>query len=357
MLRTATIAGALASIVACGGFPTGGALAMTCSSVFDCDDGTPCTADVCNTSGLCEHTPTDGTAALVQVPYDCKQLVCERGRAVEVFDDADVRPDPCVNASCSEGTLIESPDEDGKPCVLGEGSGHCEAGMCVVACDPAAPSDPSCDDARPCTIDSCDALLAKCNHDPLDGVPAPVGNIDKDCSIILCVAGEPQELSDDSDAPTDGNECTIDFCATGVPTNEPLPLGSPCGTNGALTCDGDPIPSCVGCSLPSDCVDEDFSDCLYVLCSDPGGPMAACAALPVPDGSSCFDGFFCNGIDTCTGGMCVNHAGNPCPGADGDGDCMESCQELGAGAGDCMADDPDGSGCGANMTCSMGTCG
>ncbi len=53
--------------------------------------------------------------------------------------------------------------------------------------------------------------------------------------------------------------------------------------------------------------------------------------------ASCEDGFFCNGADTCNGGACLLHAGNPCPGPDADGDCSESCDET---AGSCTAADP-----------------
>jgi hypothetical protein len=75
-------------------------------------------------------------------------------------------------------------------------------------------------------------------------------------------------------------------------------------------------------------------------------------------GASCDDGVYCNGTDICGGGVC-GHDGDPCPGADGDGNCAESCDEA---TDACTASDPNGSACndatfcnGAD-TCSSGAC-
>ena len=83
--------------------------------------------------------------------------------------------------------------------------------------------------------------------------------------------------------------------------------------------------------------------------------LGSCAV----DGTPCDDGIFCNGEDTCSGGSCSVHAGNPCSGPDGDANCSESCDE---GTDACTAADPDGSACDdgllctAEETCSSGSC-
>ncbi|MFN2377667.1 MAG: hypothetical protein ABR538_14105 [Candidatus Binatia bacterium] len=76
---------------------------------------------------------------------------------------------------------------------------------------------------------------------------------------------------------------------------------------------------------------------------------------------SCNDGAFCNGADNCDGsGGCALHEGDPCPGADGDGDCAETCDE---GGDNCLAADVNGSSCNDGdictdgETCTAGTCG
>src|SRR5262249_55919948 len=84
----------------------------------------------------------------------------------------------------------------------------------------------------------------------------------------------------------------------------------------------------------------------------------ACSA-PDPDGSACVDGLFCNGADTCQSGACTGHAGDPCPGPDGDANCAESCDEA---SDACTANDSDGAACNDGLfcngtdTCTSGAC-
>jgi hypothetical protein len=122
------------------------------------------------------------------------------------------------------------------------------------------------------------------------------------------------------------------------------------------------------CSGGNDCPADTFAtatpcraaagDCDAVeTCS---GASAECPAdLPKDNGSSCNDGSFCNGADTCVAGACTSHAGDPCPGADGDADCSEACDEA---ADACTANDPNGSACNdgnactTGDSCSAGTC-
>ena len=71
-----------------------------------------------------------------------------------------------------------------------------------------------------------------------------------------------------------------------------------------------------------------------------------CAATP-DDGQCPQDGLYCNGTDTCSGGTCSVHPGDPCDGPDGDGDCSETCDE---GVDDCTGNDPVG------VSCDDGSC-
>lgn len=99
---------------------------------------------------------------------------------------------------------------------------------------------------------------------------------------------------------------------------------------------------------------DDGEPCTSDLCDTTG----TCTHASAPAGTSCNDGDFCNGVDTCTNGICVS-SGNPCPGADGDFDCSESCNEN---TNSCTANDPDGSSCNDGQfctltdTCSNGDC-
>src|SRR5690606_19174375 len=65
-----------------------GTMANTCSTDEQCEDNNPCTTTRCLESGICEATPFDeGTAALVQQPFDCKRTVCQGGVQIEEADD------------------------------------------------------------------------------------------------------------------------------------------------------------------------------------------------------------------------------------------------------------------------------
>lgn len=109
---------------------------------------------------------------------------------------------------------------------------------------------------------------------------------------------------------TDGLECTDDVCnATGTCTHGNTANGTACSTDS------------------NGCTDD---TCQSGLCDH------------TANSASCNDGVFCNGTDTCSGGACVVHTGDPCDGADGDADCSEMCNEA---ADACTTNDPAGSAC------------
>jgi uncharacterized membrane protein YgcG len=306
----------------------------------------------------------------VQPPYDCQRLVCDNGYPRAVPDDSDAPHRPCAQGWCSDGQAYETPEPDGAACQVGEGSGSCLGGQCIVVCDPAHPGV-VCDDGNPCTVDACDVTLANCLHEQLDGVPAPgTEQIVGDCQSTLCVAGTKVTAADDSDVPDDGNPCTLHSCTDGVPGQSLAPLGTSCG-NG-LECNDSGL--CVGCVADWECPyngtycqDPDCEGgvcgvankgvnievpgqnpgpCLKVVCDGNGWPITVNAN----DGGPCSDGSLCNGDDTCLGGNCSSHTGDPCAAnvGDPDGDCAESCQE---GTGLCADPDPNGSACDDGIAC------
>jgi YVTN family beta-propeller protein len=99
---------------------------------------------------------------------------------------------------------------------------------------------------------------------------------------------------------SDGNPCTTDVC-------NPLAGCSYTNNTGPCASDGNP------------CTDD--------VCDGAG---TCTHPLSVP-GSSCDDGTFCNGPDTCDAvGGCTNHAGDPCVGGPA---CAHTCDEA---AGNCF---------------------
>jgi hypothetical protein len=61
------------------------------------------------------------------------------------------------------------------------------------------------------------------------------------------------------------------------------------------------------------------------LMADLGWQLLSGCSGGVPDGTACDDGLFCNGADTCSGGACSSHAGDPCSGG---GECSATCNEV-----------------------------
>lgn len=69
-------------------------------------------------------------------------------------------------------------------------------------------------------------------------------------------------------------------------------------------------PEAFGCAMPGDC--PACPQCQIATCS--GGTMfteGTCGCAPAPEGSSCSDGAFCNGEETCVSGTCSPGA-TPC---------------------------------------------
>jgi len=159
------------------------------------------------------------------------------------------------------------------------------------------------------------------------------------------------DIIDATDLPNDGNDCTDDLCTAGQPSNPPLPAGTSCGQGKDLVCDDSG--TCVGCNGPEDCIGADGA-CSWRVCVD-----QECGVTNAPNGTSCNDNVYCNGADSCSNGSCSQHAGNPCDGPDGDGDCSETCRES---QNDCNGNDfngavcNDGTYCNGNDACSNGNC-
>ncbi len=207
----------------------------------------------------------------------------------------------------------------GDPCAQPD---ECASGYCVdlVCCDQACGGGAS-DDCQACSVTAGAASDGVCG--PTDGNPCDDGtycNGTETCTHGVCAngSGDPCPGPDgDSDCAESCNEAQGDCTASDPPA-------SPCGddTNNS-------------CTEPDTC--NGHGDCL---------------PNHVADGTGCDDGIFCNGTESCAGGVCANSSGPPCEGPDGDADCAESCDEATA---NCLAADQDGTPCAGGM-CLAGLC-
>ena len=117
-----------------------------------CEDGNPCTEnDFCDEAGICEGVPKscdDGNPCTDNL---CNQVTgeCYWPNNSSPCDD---EGNPCTNDVCENGTCQHKlasnmPCDDGNPCTVGD---TCNSGQCASG----APAD--CDDDEQCTADSCD---------------------------------------------------------------------------------------------------------------------------------------------------------------------------------------------------------
>jgi len=368
----------------------------------DCQDDNPCTEDFCDPEKGCEHKPLtavacddsnpctqddlclDGTCQPGMNTCDCKTdldcadyedgnlcngtLVCNEfactvdpGSVVTCNTEGDT---DCKFTTCNPltGTCgkIEAPYgsacNDADSCTVGETCfyGECLGGITLP-----------CDDASPCTADTC-SPTAGCQHDPLDeGACDDLDGCTADdtCQAGICVGG-------------------TNICGCGTQSDcAQFEDGDLC--NGTLTCkDGKCVVkegTVVSCPVPS-------SPCQTVYCSKQTGE---CKTDNLPPATLCSDNDACTGKDACYDGTCKGEAlicsdtdpctndscdpaagcvhepasdvpcddGNPCTTGDScaDGKCISGTNECVCQTdADCSNDENDK--CSGTMICLQGKC-
>ncbi len=337
-----------------------------------CDDGLFCNgADFCS-GGICSQhagSPCPGADGDGNCAEACNET-----------SDACTAPDPNGSA-CNDGLFCNGADQcsggvcsthAGSPCPGADGDSNCKE-TCSESADACTASDPNgsaCNDGLFCNgTDTCSSGACSVHQSPPCNGADGDGNCSESCNEAndTCSAADPN-----GSACNDGLFCNgTDSCSSGACTQH---QGSPCpGADGDNDCSESCSDSAGGCTGDdpegSPCNDGVFCNgadfCANGTCSvHAGNPCAgpdgdgncaevcseaadACSA-PDPNGSVCNDGVFCNGTDQCSGGLCSVHSGNPCPGADGDGNCKETCSEA---ADACTASDPNGSACTDGLFC------
>jgi deoxyribonuclease-1 len=196
-----------------------------CSSVQECDDGNPCTQDVCAPAG-CQHDPVDGTCSDADSCTTADRCVAGSCTGDPLDGDGDgYGPlqcggqdcddrDPAIHPAALEGPLgapacsdqldndcdglTDQADETCSPCETDSdcddglqcnGQETCSAGVCVFG----TPTD--CRDNDPCTTDTC-IEGGGCEHAPASGADCDDG--DPCTSPDLCLSGlcQPGEITD-----------------------------------------------------------------------------------------------------------------------------------------------------------------
>lgn len=324
----------------------GAGVCVACIEAGDCPGSdTECATRTCDPAHVCGVQYTaEGTLLAGQLVGDCLQRTCDgNGGEQSTIDDFDMPDDgnDCTIDSCSGGVVTQvasaartgCDDDNGAMC---DGSGHC-----VV-----------CVDATDCAGVDTDCLKKTCIDGMCGTAPTAQGTVltvqvDGDCQTAICDGnGGESTQEDNSDVLDDGNDCTADACAAGMPTHVPLDAKTPCGSNGGSLCDG--AGACVGCVVPEDCSGTDgvcgvrtcvsgqcgrndqpagtviasqiAGDCKVNKCDGAGNVVVSNDNTDVPvDGKQCTQ-------DLCTNGTPSNPAqpaGTPCSESEG-----TSCNSL-----------------------------
>jgi hypothetical protein len=232
---------------------------------------------------------------------------------------------------------------------------------CTVAADcPGA--DTTCRQ-RTCTGGVCGTVDAAATTVLTDPTPG-------DCHALHCDgAGGTVSVVDDADVPSDGNACTTDGCAAGVPTHVPVVTGTACSQNGGTVCGA--AGACVACNVPADCGSDTAclartctagscgvshatagtfvsnpiaGDCHTDQCDGNGNVVST-----IDDGDVPVDGLDCT-ADHCSGGVPSN------PPLAVDTACSQSGGQVCDGAGACVGCNAPGQCPGSDTICATRTC-
>ncbi len=280
----------------------------------NCNDGNPCTSDLCDPahSGAdpktgCYHEfnedPCDDQDACTEQDR-CQAGVC-KGTPVACDDENPCTQDTCEpKAGCQYQSLPdESPCDDGNECTP---KSWCSKGLCV--------GEVNCDDQDQCTDDYCDLLEKRCKHvrhtrSCNDGNPCTTADRcgeDGQCrgTPVICP----------SNACNDG-ACEV-IAGKGVCTMKPKAVGSPCDDgNGCTTDDACSAPGPDGtatCKGQAVTCAEKADDCNEGVCIPVDPQTYVCVANPKVGKPPCEDKDLCTVGDYCQYGKCVAGAPKVC---------------------------------------------
>lgn len=318
------------------------------------DDANDCTNDVCS-AGLCTHPPRaaglacgDGTFTDCNNPDTCNGAgVCLNNHAPNGTGCNDglfcTDGATCTAGLCGNGSPHDC--ADGISCtadLCNENLNICEnpiqAGFCLIA--GLCVADGSYNPLNECQW--CDDSASATNWSPVPGGVSCGSGVDTDCDnpdtcngAGGCIANNEPNGTNCTDEP---NDCTNDTCNAGVCTHTALANGEACDDGNACTttdvcnvgiCAGSDT-SAVDCNDGNACTNDSchpISGCQNTpslagtpcgspadtSCSNPDtcDGFGVCAANHEPDGTPCPDGVFCNGAESCQGGVCA--PGTPVP--------------------------------------------
>ncbi len=295
-----------------------------------------CQAPSCNPSnGICAIVPAnEGMACDDTNPCTmgehCIAGSCTGGSVPNCNDGNLCTDDQCAPETGCVNMPNASICDDGDTCTTND---ICKEGSCVGG------GQLACDDANPCTLDSCNAKKG-CEHQAIagdcdDGNACTQGD---SCVNGFCQGGSGVDCNDD-------NPCTTDSCDSATGCLYSLATG-PCD-------DGNP------CTINDGCVNGECAAGPNLDCAD-GNPCTddSCqegACLHAPNDADCSDGNACTVGDVCTAGKCTYSGLANC---DDDNVCTDDSCDPATGCVHLLGDGPcnDGNLCTVGDYCHLGEC-
>ena len=235
------------------------------ASNADCNDDNPCTADACDAGTGCQNPTVDGGPCEdgdeCTVGDECLAGVCFAGQNAQCDDGNPCTDDLCTETGGCKNVSVFKPCDDGDACTTGD---VCTEGVCqgLGALD--------CNDNEPCTNDSCDSA-AGCNNAATAGGACDDGNectTDDSCVAGVCQGAEPADCDDN-------NPCTDDGCSavggcTNVANDQACDDNNACTNNacmnracqitGMVECDDDNACTTDSCDPATGCQNPNLAD-------------------------------------------------------------------------------------------------
>lgn len=214
---------------------------------------------------------------------------------------------PCNDVQCSNhGVCI---DENGQASCECEEGFRAEGLTCISTSLVPCEDDSFCDDANPCTDDSC-SIDHFCVHTAVaDGTScedgSPCSSVDR-CLSGMCITGITDKDSDNDgyfDAQCAGGDDCDDSNKDVNPGGVEGPSENPnCSDTLDNDCDGaidGSDTNCISCATNAECNDNN------ICTTDSCLPSGTCENLAVSDGTNCNDDNACTQSDSCQAGKCV----------------------------------------------------
>ena len=306
---------------------------LACTVAVDCDDGNPCTENICTADGSCKNIaltgqPCDDGNQCTSGDSCDTSATCAGASIVLCNDGNSCTVDFCSPASgCSHVTSNDGLTcEDGNLCTVDDTclGGECEPGI-ASECQDTLVTD--------CLRPTCNPLTGQCDQIEVQpaGHPCFDGNActeDDSCDTAgSCQPGTPKTCTSQHpckkawcnvQAQEGGNPCVAEWKKEGVGCDD----GDICSTSDVCTLaeDGNGL-KCVGDPVPC----NDGNPCSADSCLKEIG----CAFQSLPDGTQCkvlFDDCYQTG--ECQAGQCLKDDAPLC--SDGVGCTVDSCGALGA---------------------------